>query len=76
MNVVLDETTIPAVTFTVDRLALVERRHFALNDRDLRTWLISSGLARTNGSAGVLELTELGAEAAAGVRDLQAWIRS
>ena len=52
--------------------ARLDRRH-ALSASD---WLLGYGLARPNGSPDTLELTERGAEAAAPVRDLEAWIRS
>ena len=61
-------------TFGADQLA--GTGYGALNPRELRSWLIANGFAQPNGSAETLELTALGAEAAVGVRDLQAWIRS
>ena len=74
MNSVRADATEWPRTFTADQLA--GTGYGALNPRELRSWLIANGFAQPNGSAGTLELTERGAEAAAGVRELQAWIRS
>ena len=75
MNTVLDWTAIPGVTLTVDKIHL-DDPHGPLTTSEILRWLLERDLVRSNGSPETFELTAREAEAAAGVRDLQAWIRS